>query len=309
MARVVRRLLTSELWNDEKFEARGTLERAPFEERSFFVYLFSNERSQGMSGIYRVRVGQLVADLEALLSERQIRAYLDSLQQRRLIVYDEPWLWIVSLFKRSPRSPSVLIGVADDLERCGSLRIFEAWHQKYPHAQVRATKFRGQVEEIEGVLDQAGQVQPAPDLEPEDPRAKLYEDKVQAVWQHYLGTMSTEGRTPTYTLTTKRRKKIIDRLGDKIVDPETGQIRAVLVEDLMLAIERCAKSPFHMGQNDGNKKYNLLEEHILKDAQKLQWWLDQNQGKPPGGKSGAKRPPKDDPRSHRPPEAKEIVMR
>ena len=59
---------------------------------------------------------------------------------------------------------------------------------------------------------------------------------------------------------------------------EWGKIKARLAEgctvaDLKLAIDGCHRSPFHMGENDNNRKYDSLEL-IVRDGSKVQSFIE-----------------------------------
>jgi hypothetical protein len=59
---------------------------------------------------------------------------------------------------------------------------------------------------------------------------------------------------------------------------EWSKIRARLaegctVDDLKLAIDGCHRSPFHMGENDNNRKYDSLEL-IVRDGSKVQSFIE-----------------------------------
>ena len=66
----------------------------------------------------------------------------------------------------------------------------------------------------------------------------------------------------SYKLDQKRRKKIRWALSE------------FSLEDCKRMIDACAADKFHMGQNDRQKKYNDLCNHIFKDLAKMEGWLD-----------------------------------
>lgn len=77
-------------------------------------------------------------------------------------------------------------------------------------------------------------------------RSASQRDAVSAVFGHWLTVMAKDpGR---WRLTPERRRKIEGRLKD-----------GYAVADLKAAIDGCAKSPFHMGENDSGSLYNDLE--------------------------------------------------
>jgi hypothetical protein len=106
------------------------LDGAPFEEKAFFVYLFSNDHVRP-SGIYRVKDAHIQAETE--LPMRRIRLYLADLQTRGRIIRDDAWLFVVGYFDRQPKQPNLLNGVKADIASCTSIPILTAWGQRYPH--------------------------------------------------------------------------------------------------------------------------------------------------------------------------------
>jgi hypothetical protein len=83
--------------------------------------------------------------------------------------------------------------------------------------------------------------------------------RIGIVFQHWLQRMNKD---PTRTkLTPQRRAKIQARLRDSSL------------QEILAAIDRCAESPWHMGENDRGKPYNDLTL-ILRSRDKLEWWLE-----------------------------------
>lgn len=118
------------LWDDPKFDAGAAgLPEAPFEERGFFAYLFSNPR-QRPSGIYRATDGQLAEG--SRLPLRRVTAYLVDLHKRSLIVRDGAWIFLPGYLKRQANSQRLLLGAARDVDSCESVMVLEAFVQRYP---------------------------------------------------------------------------------------------------------------------------------------------------------------------------------
>lgn len=117
------------LWNDEKFDPKGELPEAPFEERAFFAFLSANTR-QRPAGIYRATDGQLAEDTRIPIN--QVRAYLADLDVRRLIVRDGAWIFVVGYFKRLPKHPHLLRAAESNVRECSSERILRAFFDRYP---------------------------------------------------------------------------------------------------------------------------------------------------------------------------------
>jgi hypothetical protein len=109
--------------------SHDALEGTPFEEKAFFIFLWSNERNRP-SGIYRVTDEQLAADTGLRL--RTIRKYLDDLGKRGRIVRDGTWLFVRGYLNRQPNHTQLLKGARQDVAECTSGTILEAFRQRYP---------------------------------------------------------------------------------------------------------------------------------------------------------------------------------
>jgi hypothetical protein len=94
---------------------------------------------------------------------------------------------------------------------------------------------------------------------PKSPAVKLEEalsDDAFQVWEHWRQVLHPKAR-----LDSKRRKLIELRLRD------------YSVAELQAAIDGCAKSPHHQGQNDSHTRYDDLEL-ILRDAKHVEQFLE-----------------------------------
>jgi hypothetical protein len=109
--------------------SHDALEGTPFEEKAFFIFLWSNERNRP-SGIYRVTDEQLAADTG--LRPRTIRKYLDDLGKRGRIVRDGHWMFVRGYLHRQPNHTQLLKGARQDVAECTSGTILEAFRQRYP---------------------------------------------------------------------------------------------------------------------------------------------------------------------------------
>jgi hypothetical protein len=113
----------SGVWSDD------SLEGTSFEEKAFFIFLWSNDRVRP-SGIYRVTDEQLAADTG--LGRRRIRGYLHDLVKRGRIVRDGAWIFVRGYLNRQPNHARLLIGARQDVAGCNSGVILEAFCQRYP---------------------------------------------------------------------------------------------------------------------------------------------------------------------------------
>lgn len=104
-----------------------------------------------------------------------------------------------------------------------------------------------------------------PSVEPSENRQK---EMVRQVFDHWVTVMGKQSNRTK--LTDERRKKIIARLND------------YPVEDLITAIDGCASSSFHMGDNPEGAMHNSLEL-IFRNGDKLEAFRDRAEKKPKGG--------------------------
>lgn len=93
----------------------------------------------------------------------------------------------------------------------------------------------------------------APAAKPKKPTTATWHEDERDVFEHWRVACNHPEAVPT----TARRKLIAKWL------------RLYSVERLQAAIDGCARSPFHQGQNDRNKRYDSLEL-ILRDAQHIE---------------------------------------
>jgi hypothetical protein len=107
----------------------AALEGAPFEEKAFFAFLWSNDRMRP-SGIYRVTDAQLAADAE--LPVKTVTRYITDLVQRRRIVRDGAWIFVRGYFARQPKQDRLLLGVQSDVYACSSMAVLTSFGEKYP---------------------------------------------------------------------------------------------------------------------------------------------------------------------------------
>lgn len=83
-------------------------------------------------------------------------------------------------------------------------------------------------------------------------------DLIRKVFDYWV---KKTGRDPARTkLTDSRRTKIKARLQDSTK------------EEIRIAIDACAASDFHMGDNDRSRPYNDLAKHILKSREQVEQW-------------------------------------
>lgn len=92
---------------------------------------------------------------------------------------------------------------------------------------------------------------------------------IQKVWDHYLDKHHLETRKKP--VLTEERTKLIDK-----------SIRNHGVETLINAITGCTLSPWHMGHNPNNRKYNSIEL-ILRNTEKIETFEQIHENTETGG--------------------------
>lgn len=92
---------------------------------------------------------------------------------------------------------------------------------------------------------------------------------IQKVWDHYLDEHHLETRKKP--VLTEERTKLIDK-----------SIRNYGVETLINAITGCTLSPWHMGHNPNNRKYNSIEL-ILRNTEKIETFEQIHENTETGG--------------------------
>jgi hypothetical protein len=266
----VYRGLLSTLWDDDYI-----VSLADSRQVLFFIFCVNNRR-QTPSGFYRATPEQLWSDFRRSdVSVDDVRSWLLEFHEAGKVISDRGWMWVVNFVRhRRELNPAIARSIVTYLNTCSSRLIFDQWMKKYKNYSTLPEFFaelekRGHVIRFGGAEEATETA--APRIPAEKPEKHLFDNEVRDVWGFYCETMRVQ-----MSLTPTRRDKIISRLKDKITDPETGQVRAATVADLLRAIRACANSDFHMGREDGKyrgKMFNVLEQNILKDQEQLEQWL------------------------------------
>jgi hypothetical protein len=92
---------------------------------------------------------------------------------------------------------------------------------------------------------------------------------IQKVWDHYL--LRHHFETKKKPMLTEERIRLIDK-----------SIRNYGVETLINAITGCTLSPWHMGHNPNNRKYNSIEL-ILRNTEKIETFEQIHENNETGG--------------------------
>lgn len=88
------------------------------------------------------------------------------------------------------------------------------------------------------------------------------EAQLVRIFRHWRGRMN---KTEATKLTDGRRRVIAARLKEGYAEPQ-----------ILAAIDGCAASEFHMGENESRTAYNDLT-HILRNGEKLEQFLEQRE--------------------------------
>lgn len=115
-------------------------------------------------------------------------------------------------------------------------------------------------------------IAPTKEIKKKESKSRRTDPELEAlrrVWEHYLKKFGRKENS--YSFTALRKNKGLARLRECAEKTEGDLDKAV---DLMeLAIERMAKSDWHMGQNPQGKRYVDWEKHLFRSAEQLEnWW-------------------------------------
>jgi hypothetical protein len=104
-----------------------------------------------------------------------------------------------------------------------------------------------------------------PLFEPEQPPLVKSQTAAEVVFEHWRGAMRKNARA---VLSDERRKAVEARIAEGFA-----------ISDLKLAVDGCAKSPWHMGENKDRTRYDDLEL-ICRNAQNVERFRAMAQGPP-----------------------------
>lgn len=263
-------VLVSDAFNDDR------LRQCANDELLFFIYLVQHPK-QTCAGIFRSTLEQLAADciryeapgkIAPRFTPKECQTLLAGLQRVDLVRHDGEWVWVVNMIKYKTSTQQVYVNVKRALQRCRSRVIFDGFFEK--HATY------GRVQFYLGGLAYGEDVPETPMAPPSVPPPTPQGDdmliqEVSAAFEHWKEVMDE----PRAILTPMRKRKILDRFRDKIIDADTHEPRSVKVEDFFTAIDACAKSPWHMGKDPKTSgiRYNSIEKYICGSAEKFYGWL------------------------------------
>jgi hypothetical protein len=95
-------------------------------------------------------------------------------------------------------------------------------------------------------------------------------EAVRRVFEHYVKVMDKNPKL--YTFTDQRKKTGLARFADCL--KAYGGDAAKAEKVMTIVVDKVADTPFHMGKNDRNRKYNDWVENIFKNTDKMEWWIN-----------------------------------
>lgn len=273
------RTIDVRLWGDEKFRSLSPLQPSG---QALFLYLLVNPNTTSIPGIYRAGAAAMAEELGWTLEA--FRQAFDEVLKQGLVEADlkARVIFIPNAIKyNKPQSPNVVkswLPYWDELPECNlkeqahqALKAFvetlgegfaKAFRETFPKPSAKTMPNQKQDQEQEQNTNiSEAKASPCP----------LFEDKliannaetdasnqdVQAIFSHWQQVM----KCPKAKLDQKRRNKIGAAL-------KLGYS----VEELKLAIDGCASTPFNMGDNDRKRPYNGIDL-IFRDAEHIEQFL------------------------------------
>ena len=251
------RTIDVRIWGDEKFRSLSALKPSG---QGLFLYLLTNPNTNPIPGLYRAGAAAMSEELGWRLEVFK-ECFQEALEQGLVKAdFNARLVFIPNAIKfNKPQSPNVVISWAaswDELPECELKN--EAYHilkdflkglgDTYLKAFCKAIRKASRIQEHEHDHDQE-----------EDQNQKsiggivdLHSGKLEQMnevfvyWQNAMGHLNAK-------LDSKRCQKILKAL-------ETYDLA-----QLKQAIDGCSKTPYNMGDNDRNQRYDDIEL-ILRDA-------------------------------------------
>lgn len=296
-----RNVIEVEFWSDT------FVRRALKIDQAFFYCMLITRWPEQITGIIEVSAAELYAGFrpEEFPLDRLL-ATLALLEGEGKIIYEASTLWIVNYFKRhgeiDGRPDWFVPVIARTLSECHSRAIYDGFIEKYAShplfpLSVPPYRYGPEGQPPTWFLVGGPEKKKRPPIKQEPAIVERVVPEIRAevarVWEAYTETMDS-----TLSLTDKRRAKILARLSDKIIDRSTKVRRSVTPDDLIAVIRACRASAFHMGGNEGGKRYNLPEEHLFRSQEQMEKWLQEastnHRPAPPAPSRSEPKPEEDD---------------
>lgn len=266
------RTIDVRLWGDEKFRALSPLQPSA---QALFIYLLTNPNTTSIPGLYRAGAAALAEELAWPL-EGFFKAFQEISSQGLVRAdFDARVVYIPNAIRyNKPQSPNVVISWLnhwDEIPECDlrdaayqEIKAFledmgEAFAEAFlkpmrkPCRKAMPNQEQEQEHEQEKKEDIC-EVKTSPVTD--SPSYDL--SGVKVIFEHWQQVMNH----PHSKLDKKRKVKITKAL-------ELGYS----VDDLMRAIDGCAKTPYNMGQNDLGQRYDDIEL-ILRDASHIERFIN-----------------------------------
>lgn len=260
------RKIDPRIWNDAKFghlSDRGKL---------LFMFLLTHPHMTSL-GAMRANAPGLAAELE--WSEKAFREAFHEVCSKGMAKHDEKasFVWLPNFIRYNPpESPNVLkawAGAADMIPECPMKNdvlhgvkdlaegMSKAFSKGLPEAFAKAMPNKELELEPEQEPEQEQEEPHTSPPKPDDARQLAQADSVRDIFDHWTYRMNKNAQAK---LTDKRRKCIQARLRD-----------GYDMDLIKRAIDGCASSPHHMGQNDAGTVYDDLTL-ICRSGDKLEWF-------------------------------------
>ena len=244
----MKRTLDCGIWQDPK--VRGL----DVDGKLLFAYLIANPHSH-VSGLYWCPPHYMAHELGLPL--KRVEKALGALAESGLVAFDpeREVVWVVSMAGKQAYAPNVWKSCASHVATLHGSPLIEGWIERYKDrtdaiANLSAMYTEPIQEVPQGTYTQSLSVPvPDPDTDTQSlsvpvPLPEPVGGVPRKVFDVWVGTMGRKGAR----LTAKRVKLIKARLKEGYSE-----------QDLIDAVVGCSKSPFHMGENARNTRYDSLE--------------------------------------------------
>jgi len=245
------KIIKEEFWTDPK------IKNLSMKDRYLFFYLITNPHSH-FCGLFFISESTMAE--ETALSASDLRKSMDELARQDLIRFDSVFsiMWVANMLRHQilgwpSVSPKILKAIANLLHRLHGCPLITEFLDYYYEIRVPYEVPRG----VPAPLPPAQNKGEDEEDEDKTPATPTIKEQAREVFEHWKKVMNYPGADYSPT----RQTRIENRLKKYTAD----QIRE--------AIDNCSKSPFNMGENDRNTKYDDIEL-ICRSSEKLERFLN-----------------------------------
>lgn len=259
------------IWGDKKFRALSQLQPSA---QGLFLYLLTNPNTTSIPGLYRAGPAAMAEELGWPIEG--FKGAFDELIQQGLAKADlvARVIYIPNAIKyNKPQSPNVVKGWTshwDEIPECALKNLaaqeLQAFVEGMGDAFAQAFADRLDHPNNKPSNKPLSKIIPNQEQEQDQDQCKSTRKKstereaeqVDLVFAHWQVVMNH----PQAKLDVKRRKKI-----------QAAFSLGYNTEQLKLAIDGCANTPFNMGQNDKRRKFNGIDL-IMRDADHIEGFIE-----------------------------------